>query len=125
MEFSEPPVAFCLPYDGKRLEWAIEIIGWSKNQAAARMMMAEGSFRQMLGNKRLIPDIMGIWFETLAQMHMTFPKPMGWNEKPSPEEAEERLRRQQSLRGSPESRAAKTNLQQGVQHGTLPNRNNH
>ena len=44
--------------------------------------MDQNSLRQMIKNRRHIPDILGIWFETLAQIHLTFPKPMAWNDRP-------------------------------------------
>ncbi len=28
---------------------------------------------------------LGIWFETMAQFHLTFHKPMAWNDRPKPE----------------------------------------
>lgn len=80
-DFPEPPVPFSLPYKGERLQWAIDCIGWSINYLARRMDMNEGSIRQMLKNKRHIPDTLGIWAETLAHIHMTLPKPIGWWEK--------------------------------------------
>ena len=78
----EAPVPFALPYPGERLKWAIDTIGWSYNQFAERMDLDRGSLRQMFKGRRFIPDILGIWVETLAQMHLTFPKPMGWRVKP-------------------------------------------
>jgi hypothetical protein len=80
-DFFPPPVPFTLPYTGERMRWAIEIIGWTVNQFAHRMDMSQGSTRQMLAGKRFIPDTLGIWLETLAQTHLTFPKPLGWWEK--------------------------------------------
>lgn len=81
----EPPVPFTLPYTGERLEWAISVIGWSKNYFCVRLDIDHGSLRQMLAGRRFIPDIMGIWVETLALQHLMFAKPMGWRPKPGSE----------------------------------------
>jgi hypothetical protein len=86
-EYPDPPVPFSLPYRGERLRWAIGVIGWSVNQSADRLHMDRGSLRQMLRERRFIPDVLGIWVETLAQLHLSFQKPMGWKEKPGEQPA--------------------------------------
>jgi len=80
----EPPVPFSLPYKSERLRWAVTAIGWTTNEFARRMDMSEGSIRQMLAGKRFIPETLGIWVETLAQIHLSLPKPLGWFEKYRP-----------------------------------------
>jgi hypothetical protein len=82
-KFPEPPVPFSLPYPGERLRWAIEVVGWSVNHFAARIDMAQGSVRQMLENKRFIPEPLAYWIEGLARVHMSAQKPVGWREKPA------------------------------------------
>lgn len=77
----EPPVDFTLPYQGERLRWAIEVIGWTNNHFAARIGLDQGSLRQMLKGHRFIPDVLAIWAESLAQYHLAFPRPMGWRDK--------------------------------------------
>lgn len=84
-EAPEPPEPFSLPYRGDRLRWAIEVIGWDHNQCGRRLDMDRGTLRQMLANRRFIPDVLAIWIEGLAQYHLTFAKPMGWRPKPSRE----------------------------------------
>lgn len=78
IEFPEPPVPFDLPYPGERLKWAIDVVGWNHNYFADRMGLDRGSMRQMFRGSRFIPDVLGLWMETLAQFHLTFPKPLGW-----------------------------------------------
>lgn len=73
---------FSLPYTGERLGWALEVIGWSKNYFGHRVSLDHGSVRQMLNGKRFIPDVLGLWVETLAQTHLTFIKPFNWRDKP-------------------------------------------
>jgi hypothetical protein len=79
------PVPFSLPYTGARLAWALECIGWSKNYFGERLDLDHGTVRQMLNGRRFIPDILGIWVESLAQTHITFPKPFSWRPKPGAE----------------------------------------
>jgi hypothetical protein len=92
-QFPDPPVPFSLPYRGERLRWAIKMVGWSINLFAARMEMGEGTVRQMIANKRFIPDTLAYWMETLAcvavrdprildRLYISVPKPIGWRKKP-------------------------------------------
>jgi transcriptional regulator with XRE-family HTH domain len=86
-ETPEPPAPFALPYTGERLVWALAVIGWSKNELARRLNTDEGSVRQMCRNRRLIPDVLGLWLETLAALHQALPQPMGWRSKAGPRPA--------------------------------------
>lgn len=76
----EPPVPMSLPYRGARMAWAIGIIGWDNNQFADRLGMSKGSMRQMLTDKRFIPDILALWLETLVAVHLALPKPITWHD---------------------------------------------
>jgi hypothetical protein len=74
----EPPVPFSLPYSGERLRWAISVIGWPINEAARRLNIDNSSLRQMFRNRRLIPNVLGLWAESLAAIHLSMPVPFGW-----------------------------------------------
>ena len=80
-DFPEPPLPLSFPYRGEWLRWAIEVIGWDINQCADRLGMHRASLRQMLKNRRHTPDVLGIWIEALATQHLSFPKPMGWDQR--------------------------------------------
>jgi len=74
----EPPVPFSLPYTGERMAWANNVIGWPKNEAARRLNINDSSLRQMCRNRRFIPDVLGLWLEGLAAIHIAMPVPFGW-----------------------------------------------
>lgn len=77
-----PPVPFSLPYRSERFAWALEVIGWSKDDLCYRMDLDRGLVREYLRGWRRIPDALGMWLESLAQMHLTFNKPFNWRDKP-------------------------------------------
>ncbi len=82
-EFSKPPVAFSLPYQGARLESALQVTGWSRNHCAHQMSLDEGALRETLKGRRFIPDVIGIWIESPAQFHLAFSKPLDWADNPA------------------------------------------
>jgi hypothetical protein len=77
-------VPYSVPYTGERLEWAIEVIGWSKNEFGRQLDMHPASVRQMLGGHRFIPPVLAAWVETLAAIHLALAKPIGWDGKTRP-----------------------------------------
>jgi hypothetical protein len=81
MPFPEPPVPFAIPYPSERMSWALDVIGWPARELAQRIHTHEASVRQMLRGRREIPDVLGIWVETLAQMMIALPEPYGWRPK--------------------------------------------
>ena len=62
------------------MKWALGVIGWSPNRCADRIGMGRSSIAQMLTGKRFIPETLGEWLETLAKLHLTFSKPLGWGQ---------------------------------------------
>ena len=82
MSLSLPPPPFSLPYPYERMKWALKVIGWPARELARRIHTHESSVRQMLRNKRAIPDPLAYWIEGLARMHQASPEPLGWRPKP-------------------------------------------
>ncbi|MGE4045620.1 MAG: helix-turn-helix domain-containing protein [Acetobacteraceae bacterium] len=63
------------------MSWALDVIGWPARELARRIHTNESSVRQMLRGRRGVPDVLGIWLETLAQMMIALPVPFTWREK--------------------------------------------
>lgn len=75
------PVPFGLPYPPERACRVLEVVGWPKRELARRIHTDEGSVRQMLRGARPIPDVLGMWLETLGRFHAALPEPFTWRPK--------------------------------------------
>jgi hypothetical protein len=64
-----------VPLQAERLQWLLEVIGWSRGELARRLDIADSFAAQMCEGKRKIPNRAAVWLETLAAIHLSMPKP--------------------------------------------------
>lgn len=75
-----PPGKFSLPMTHERLNWCLDVLGWSRGELARRLDISDSTAGQMTTGKRNIPNRMAVWLETLAQMQRAMPAPFFWQE---------------------------------------------
>jgi hypothetical protein len=79
-DFPEPPMPLSLPMQGPRLDWCLEVVGWTRGELRRRLKLGDNTVKEWLSGKRNIPTPVAIWMETLAAMHMALPAPYFWHE---------------------------------------------
>jgi hypothetical protein len=76
----QPPGEFSLPMTPERINWCLAVLGWSRNELARRLSIAETTAAQMMRGNRDTPHRVGVWLETLAQMMLALPTPFLWSD---------------------------------------------
>jgi hypothetical protein len=79
-QFPRPPAKFTIPMKHQRLEWCLQVIGWSRGELARRLDVSETTAKTLVNGKRNIPANIAVWLETLASMHLALPAPHFWHE---------------------------------------------
>jgi hypothetical protein len=73
-------------YGGNDMKRAMARIGWKMDMVLLRLNLPPRLFYPMLKGRTLIPDGLSLWLEALAEMHETYPQPLGWRAKVPQEE---------------------------------------
>lgn len=76
----EPPGKFALPMTTERINWCLEVLGWSRSELARRLDVSDATASQMIRGKRFTPNRVAVWLESLAQMVRALPTPFLWHE---------------------------------------------
>jgi ribosome-binding protein aMBF1 (putative translation factor) len=85
--FEDPPVEFSLPMPAERIQWALDVIGWSHGELARRLEVEPSKVSKWAGGKSYMPNRVAIWLEMLAGVMQVMPKPILWGEDVLPSQA--------------------------------------
>lgn len=80
MIFPEESEPFLLPMSKDRLRWNLECIGWSPGELARRLDVNERSMLNWLSGKKVIPDRVAVWIETVRALITALPAPPFWRD---------------------------------------------
>jgi DNA-binding transcriptional regulator YdaS (Cro superfamily) len=67
-----------LPMSGARLEYCLDVIGWTPKATSRRLRIHPDCVRQMVKGKRNIPNQLAIWIEKLAAGQPADEYPENW-----------------------------------------------
>jgi transcriptional regulator with XRE-family HTH domain len=81
--FPPPPVPFSLPLPHERLNWLLEVLGWTQPELAKRLDLSSSKVNTWIKGRSKPPNIVAIWLEMLAQTMMANAKPLLWVHDPT------------------------------------------
>lgn len=77
--FDPPPAPPSIPPNHERIRWLLGVIGWSYLDVAQRLGINANTVSQWCRGKKLIPNRVVVWLETVAAFHIALPLPVYWN----------------------------------------------
>jgi hypothetical protein len=82
-EVPEEPGEFSLPLSGARLQWQLEVLGWSQGELARRLDLRPTKVTQWANGSSFPPNRVGIWLEMLARSMVWNAQPPMWRHDPT------------------------------------------
>jgi hypothetical protein len=76
------PCPFTLPLPADRLNWQLEVLGWSRQELARRLEVSSSKAAHWCQGVSFMPNRVAIWMETKAQVMLAHPAPLMWHRDP-------------------------------------------
>jgi transcriptional regulator with XRE-family HTH domain len=81
-KFPKAPAPFTLPLTTQRLNWQLDVLGWSRNELARRTEVSNSKAAQWVQGKSFLPNRIAVWLEMLTQAMLGLGRPLLWNKDP-------------------------------------------
>ena len=81
-EVPEEPGEFSLPLSAERLQWQLQIIGWSHGELARRLDTKPSKITHWASGVSMPPNRVAVWLEMLARSMVWNAQPPMWNYDP-------------------------------------------
>lgn len=88
------PKPFSLPLTKERLNWQLDVLGWSRNELARRTDVSMSKAAQWVSGKSFVPNRLAVWLEMLALAMVGLGRPLLWDRDPRIGDEQHRARAQ-------------------------------